>query len=69
MNQHLLYRSISRVTGDSIELIRQVGFTMLTPPIPEYDEAERWLRAHHHRSCKHGHRRRQPQPIRTCFAV
>jgi hypothetical protein len=68
MNQSLLYRSISRVTGDSIELIRQVGFTVLTPPISESDEADRWLRNHRTRSCKHS-RRQQHQPIRACIAV
>jgi hypothetical protein len=69
VDQSQLYRSVARATGETVEVIRQVGFSLLAPVIPEQDEAERWLRrAEERRSFKQ--RRRLPAPTgQICAAV
>jgi hypothetical protein len=44
VNQTQLYRAVARATGETVELVRQVGFTVLAPLVTEPDEASRWLR-------------------------
>lgn len=66
MNQFQLYRSIARATDETVDVVRQIGFTMLDPIAPEVDEAEQWLRrAQQKRSFKHGKHAHHRQ---TCVA-
>jgi hypothetical protein len=69
VDQSQLYRSVARATGETVDVIRQVGFTLLAPVIPEQDEAERWLRrAEERRSFKQLRRPHTPTG-RICAAV
>jgi hypothetical protein len=58
VNQFQLDRCVARATGESVEVVRDIGFTMLTPLANEFDEASRWLRrARRRRYFKNRHRR------------
>ena len=66
MNQTQLYRSVARITGEPVDLIRQIGFTELGPNLPECDEADRWLRrVQRSRSFRFG---RRHKPLQVCAA-
>jgi hypothetical protein len=43
MNEFQLCRAVARATGESVEVIRQTGFTILAPLSGKWDEADRWL--------------------------
>ena len=59
MNQSQLYDSVARATGETVDVIRSVGFTLLAPLVTEPDEASRWLhRAQQRRSFRHNRPRR-----------
>lgn len=44
MDQTQLYRSIANATGETVEVVSRIGFSVLTPMVTEPDEASRWLR-------------------------
>src|SRR5262245_60148114 len=68
MNQSQLYRSVARATGETVDVIRHIGFTMLTPIVTEADAAGRWLqRAQQQRSFKRG-RRQHIRSRQVCVA-
>ena len=50
MNEFQLCRAVARATGESVDVIRQTGFTILAPLSAKWDEADRWL----HRRRRHG---------------
>ena len=60
MNEFQLCRAVARATGESVEVIRETGFTILAPLSAEWDEADRWLhrrlRRRHGRPFQHGTR-------------
>jgi hypothetical protein len=43
MTEFQLCRAVARATGESVEVIRQTGFTILAPLSGKWDEADRWL--------------------------
>jgi hypothetical protein len=65
MNEFQLCRAVARATGESVEVIRQTGFTILAPLSGKWDEADRWLHrrlqqgrhirrgGHHHAHARH----------------
>jgi hypothetical protein len=59
MNEFQLCRAVARATGESVEVIRQTGFTILAPLSAPWDDADRWLqrRVQHGRPFKRGQRR------------
>jgi hypothetical protein len=61
MNEFQLCRAVARATGESVEVIRETGFTILVPLSARWDEADRWLhrRLHHRRPIRHGSRHAQ----------
>jgi hypothetical protein len=56
MSDSQLYRAVARATGETVDLIRSIGFTTLAPIVTAPDEASRWLRRFQHR--RRSHRRR-----------
>jgi hypothetical protein len=58
MNEFQLCRAVARATGESVEVIRQTGFTILAPLSGKWDEADRWLhrRLRQGRAFTHGRR-------------
>jgi hypothetical protein len=70
MTEFQLCRAVARATGESVEVIRQTGFTILAPLSAQWDEADRWLhrRVHHDRHFKRG-RRQHDHARRACAAV
>jgi hypothetical protein len=58
MNEFQLCRAVAHATGESVELIRRTGFTILAPLSAKWDEADRWLyrRAQHGRHIRRGRR-------------
>jgi len=46
MNEFQLCRAVARATGESVEVIRETGFTILAPLSGKWDEADRWLHRH-----------------------
>ena len=61
MNELQLCHAVARATGESVEVIRQTGFTILAPLSGKWDEADRWLhhRLHHGRPFRRGPRHAQ----------
>jgi hypothetical protein len=58
VNQFQLDRCVARATGETVEVVRDIGFTVLAPLANEFDEASRWLRrARRRRYFKNRHRR------------
>ena len=70
MNEFQLCRAVARATGESVEVIRQAGFTILAPLSAKWDEADRWLhrRAQRGRPFRRG-RRRHAQVRQALAAV
>jgi hypothetical protein len=64
VTQSQLNRSVAHATGETVDLVRHLGFTVLGPMTPDTDKAVRWLRAHQQRPRRH---RRQHRRQR-CFA-
>jgi hypothetical protein len=44
VNQSQLYRSVASATGETVEVVSQIGFSILAPLTNQPDEASRWLR-------------------------
>jgi hypothetical protein len=61
MNEFQLCRAVARATGESVEVIRQTGFTILAPLSGKWDAADRWLhrRLYHRRPFRGGRRHAQ----------
>ena len=70
MNEFQLCRAVARATGESVEVIRQTGFTILAPLSAPWDAADRWLqrRAQRGRPFRHG-RRQHAHARQACAAV
>jgi hypothetical protein len=66
MNEFQLCRAVARATGESVEVIRQTGFTILAPLSAKWDEADRWL---HRRLQRSRGRRHQGHARHACTAV
>jgi hypothetical protein len=66
VNESQLYRDLARATGESVGLIRQIGFSLVTPHKSQPDDADRWLRgSRHRRRGMNSHRQRSRQPVVT----
>jgi hypothetical protein len=59
MNEFQLCRAVARATGESVDVIRQTGFTILAPLSAKWDEADRWLHRRHGRPFRGGRRHAQ----------
>ena len=70
MNEFQLCRAVARATGESVEVIRQTGFTILAPLSAKWDEADRWLqrRVQQSRPVRRG-RRQHAHARPACVAV
>lgn len=68
MNQSQLYRAVARVTGETVEAIQQIGFTILAPLVNQPDEASRWLRREKRRQWFKRNRRRLQHSRHLCKA-
>jgi hypothetical protein len=69
MDQTQLYRSVARATGETVEVVRSIGFTLLAPIVTEADEATHWLRrAQQRRSFSRSRRRRHARSRQLCVA-
>jgi hypothetical protein len=70
MNEFQLCRAVARATGESVEVIRQTGFTILAPLSANWDEADRWLhrRVQRSRSFRRG-RHHHAHARHACAAV
>lgn len=69
MDQSQVYRSVARATGETVEVIRDIGFTLLAPIVTEADEATRWLRrAQQRRTFRRSRRRRRARSRQLCGA-
>jgi hypothetical protein len=70
MTEFQLCRAVARATGESVDVIRETGFTILTPLNGKWDEADRWL---HRRNCQGRHvnrdRRQHLHARGACAAV
>ena len=64
VDQTQLYRSIASATGETVDVVRRIGFTMLSPMNGESDEASRWLRRARRRQWfkRHKHRTMSKRP-------
>jgi hypothetical protein len=67
MDQSQLYRSVARATGETVDVVRNIGFTLLAPIVTEADEATRWLRRiQQRRSFRRCRRRRHNRSRQLC---
>jgi hypothetical protein len=69
MNEFQLCRAVARATGESVEVIRETGFTILAPLSAKWDEADRWLNRRVHRGRPFRGGRRHAQVRQAVAAV
>ena len=67
MNEFQVCRAVARATGESVEVIRQTGFTILAPLSATWDEADRWL--HRRAQLSRTVRRQYAHARHACVAV